>query len=118
MISCFAFEKRILRTKSQKQKINSSDFEQKKAFKKQSTFLGSSRTYLVLLGWYDRKNIGEFRTIIDVNFAMAMGPPEGGRNPVTARLLRHFHYLTFTEMEDKSQVYLKYKLALLLIRLT
>lgn len=56
------------------------------------------------LGWYDRKNIGDFRTIIDTNFCVAMGPPEGGRNPVTARLLRHFHYLAFTEMEDDSKV--------------
>ncbi|XP_060531534.1 dynein axonemal heavy chain 1-like [Cylas formicarius] len=54
-------------------------------------------------GWYDRKNIGEFRTIIDVNFVAAMGPPGGGRNPVTARLLRHFHYLAFVEMEESSQ---------------
>lgn len=55
-------------------------------------------------GWYDRKNIGDFRSIIDVNFVAAMGPPGGGRNPVTARLLRHFHYLAFIEMEDASKV--------------
>lgn len=59
---------------------------------------------VVLKGWYDRKNIGEFRRIIDVNFVGSMGPPGGGRNPVTARLLRHFHYLTFLEMEDDSKV--------------
>lgn len=58
----------------------------------------------LILGWYDRKNIGDFRTIIDVNFAAAMGPPGGGRNPVTARLLRHFHYITFLEMETDSKV--------------
>lgn len=55
-------------------------------------------------GWYDRRSIGDFRNIIDVNFAAAMGPPGGGRNPVTPRLLRHFHYLAFTEMEDESKV--------------
>nr|CAI5854257.1 unnamed protein product [Callosobruchus analis] len=62
------------------------------------------RQWMDFGGWYDRKNIGDFRTIIDVNFVGAMGPPGGGRNPVTARLLRHFHYLTFLEMEDDSKV--------------
>ncbi|XP_023309976.1 dynein heavy chain 1, axonemal-like [Anoplophora glabripennis] len=60
------------------------------------------RQWMDFGGWYDRKNIGEFRTIIDINFAAAMGPPGGGRNPVTARLLRHFHFLTFLEMEEDS----------------
>jgi len=40
---------------------------------------------------------------VDVNFVCAMGPPGGGRNPVTARLMRHFNYLSFTELEDKSK---------------
>ncbi|PAA45958.1 hypothetical protein BOX15_Mlig009546g7, partial [Macrostomum lignano] len=53
-------------------------------------------------GWYDRKAIGDFRRLIDVNFICAMGPPGGGRNPVTARLQRHFNFLAFTEMEDDS----------------
>lgn len=58
------------------------------------------RQWMDFSGWYDRKNIGDFRQIIDVNFAAAMGPPGGGRNPITPRLLRHFHYLTFLEFED------------------
>lgn len=67
------------------------------------------RQWMDFQGWYDRKNVGEFRTIIDVNFVGAMGPPGGGRNPVTARLLRHFHYLAFTEMEDDSKVSMNQK---------
>ncbi|KAF6028263.1 DNAH1 [Bugula neritina] len=54
-------------------------------------------------GWYDRKAIGDFRNLVDVNFVAAMGPPGGGRNPVTPRLMRHFNFLSFTELEDESQ---------------
>ena len=32
------------------------------------------------------------------------GPPGGGRNPVSNRALRHFNFLSFTDMSDKSLV--------------
>ncbi|KAL7843672.1 hypothetical protein AOLI_G00251840 [Acnodon oligacanthus] len=54
-------------------------------------------------GWYDRKQIGTFRQLVDINFACAMGPPGGGRNPITQRFTRHFNFLSFTEMEDSSK---------------
>lgn len=54
-------------------------------------------------GWYDRKQIGTFRHLVDINFACAMGPPGGGRNPLTPRFTRHFNYLSFTEMHDDSK---------------
>uniref|UniRef100_G1MWR4 Dynein axonemal heavy chain 1 n=1 Tax=Meleagris gallopavo TaxID=9103 RepID=G1MWR4_MELGA len=54
-------------------------------------------------GWYDRKQIGTFKKLVDINFVCAMGPPGGGRNAVTPRLTRHFNYLSFTEMDDGSK---------------
>ncbi|BBN11637.1 hypothetical protein Mp_5g13570 [Marchantia polymorpha subsp. ruderalis] len=53
-------------------------------------------------GWYDRHPPCAFRTIVDIQFVGCMGPPGGGRNPVTMRFLRHFNFLSFTEMPDDS----------------
>ena len=55
-----------------------------------------------LQGWYERRPPCSFHQIIDTQFCAAMGPPGGGRNPVTARLLRHFNMLAFTDMSDAS----------------
>ncbi len=60
------------------------------------------RQWMDFKGWYDRKAVGEFRHLVDINFVCAMGPPGGGRNPVTGRLTRHFNHLSFVEMEDLS----------------
>ncbi|XP_077458505.1 dynein axonemal heavy chain 1 [Stigmatopora argus] len=60
------------------------------------------RQWMDHTGWYDRKQIGAFRQIVDINFACAMGPPGGGRNPITPRFTRHFSFLSFTELEDAS----------------
>uniref|UniRef100_A0A8C9DGR4 Dynein axonemal heavy chain 1 n=1 Tax=Prolemur simus TaxID=1328070 RepID=A0A8C9DGR4_PROSS len=54
-------------------------------------------------GWYDRKIIGAFKSLVDINFVCAMGPPGGGRNAITPRLTRHFNYLSFTEMDEVSK---------------
>ncbi|KAL0879698.1 hypothetical protein ABMA27_003413, partial [Loxostege sticticalis] len=61
------------------------------------------RQFMDFSGWYDRTNIGEFKMLVDVGIVAAMGPPGGGRNPVTMRLMRHFHYVSFTEMEYASK---------------
>ncbi|KAM7063036.1 dynein axonemal heavy chain 1 [Molossus nigricans] len=54
-------------------------------------------------GWYDRKIIGAFKNLVDINFVCAMGPPGGGRNAITPRLTRHFNHLSFTEMDEVSK---------------
>ncbi|XP_075430348.1 dynein axonemal heavy chain 1 isoform X2 [Ascaphus truei] len=61
------------------------------------------RQWLDHRGWYDRKQIGVFKQLVDINFVCVMGPPGGGRNPVSPRLTRHCHYLSFAEMGDASK---------------
>ena len=53
-------------------------------------------------GWYERKPPCAFRTIQDIILIGCMGPPGGGRNPVSNRMLRHFNFLSFTDMSDES----------------
>ena len=40
--------------------------------------------------------------IEDVIFICAMGPPGGGRSPITKRLERHFNIITYTNMGKES----------------
>ena len=50
-------------------------------------------------GWYD---LGEnaFKLMEDAYLLAAMGPPGGGRNAVSSRLLRHFNLLCFTDFNE------------------
>ena len=52
-------------------------------------------------GWYD---IGEkvFQEYVDIQFIAAMGPPGGGRNVVTPRLMRHFNCITISSFDDQT----------------
>eukprot|EP00736_Rhodelphis_marinus_P009962 Rmarinus@m.13206 len=52
-------------------------------------------------GWYDRATT-EFRTIVDMCYVAAMGPPGGGRNPITHRYVRHFNMIGVTDYDDDS----------------
>ncbi|KAL6436551.1 hypothetical protein ACFW04_004787 [Cataglyphis niger] len=62
------------------------------------------RQFMNSKGWYDKKDIGSFRLMEDVNFVTAMGlPVGGGRNPITARLIRHFHIIAFPEIDEDAK---------------
>jgi dynein heavy chain len=52
-------------------------------------------------GWYDRKT-RTFMQIVDTVLLGAMGPPGGGRNPVTPRMIRQCHVIGYTEMGNSS----------------
>jgi dynein heavy chain len=52
-------------------------------------------------GWYDRK-ARTWRNIVSICFVGALGPPGGGRNPVTPRFLRHFNHIAFPDLSDAS----------------
>lgn len=52
-------------------------------------------------GWYDLKE-KSWKHIVDTVVISAMGPPGGGRNHVTPRLLRHFNLFCFAEFDDNT----------------
>ncbi len=59
------------------------------------------RQYLDHSGWYDLKEKKKpFRTIEDMVFLTAMGPPGGGRQQLTQRLQRHFNIICYTLQEE------------------
>jgi dynein heavy chain len=52
-------------------------------------------------GWYEHKEKDkQFKELIDLNFVSAMGPPGGGKNPVTPRYLRHFNLISINNFEE------------------
>ncbi|XP_070577565.1 LOW QUALITY PROTEIN: dynein axonemal heavy chain 6-like [Ptychodera flava] len=59
------------------------------------------RQYFELGGFYDVKRLA-WKDILDVNLVAACGPPGGGRNVVSPRLLKHFNILALPQPSVKS----------------
>jgi dynein heavy chain len=52
-------------------------------------------------GWFDTKEKEkQFKELIDLIFISAMGPPGGGKNPITPRYLRHFNLISINNFEE------------------
>ena len=55
------------------------------------------RQFMDLGGYYDMKKLN-WKDILDVTVIAGCGPPGGGRNPVSGRLLKHFRSAYFFEV--------------------
>ncbi len=59
------------------------------------------RTFMDHGYWYDKKDTTSFN-LVDIQLVSAMGPPGGGRNPVTPRFVRHFNFISVNTFSDET----------------
>ncbi len=75
-----------------------SSWTQWHAMRQQYTASNLLRWCLVVV----RRSDNSWRSIVDVLFCAAMGPPGGGRNNVTPRYLRHFNLVAISDFDDET----------------
>jgi dynein heavy chain len=52
-------------------------------------------------GWYDNKEKEKsWKSLQDIHFVGAMGPPGGGRTFITPRFLRHVNLIALANFDD------------------
>ena len=60
------------------------------------------RQWLDHVGWWKRLPLHTFCNVMDIVMVGSMGPPGGGRNPVSERYLRHFNQIAHTDLQYSS----------------